>query len=63
MEACVTVGANDAYCSCLIDGMEETLSLEEFTQAEPGILYGGEIAPAVRERLGAITTGCIRSHG
>ena len=63
VEACVTVGANQAYCSCLIDGIEETVSLEQFTQAEPGILYGGEIAPAVREQLGAITTDCIRAHG
>ena len=63
VSACETVGASRAYCSCLIDGLQRALPLEEFQRLESGILYGGEIEPAMRERLGEITVDCIARRG
>ena len=63
VSACETVGAGRAYCSCLIDGLQRALPLEEFQRFESGLLYGGAIEPAMRERLGEITVDCIARHG
>ena len=63
VSACETVGASRAYCSCLIDGLQRALPLEEFQRLESGILYGGKIEPAMRERLGEITVDCIARRG
>ena len=63
VSACETVGANRAYCSCLIDGIQDAVPLEEFQRLESAILYGGAIDAAMRGRLGEITVDCIARHG
>lgn len=63
VSACETVGTSRAYCSCLIDGIKGALPLQQFQRLESGILYGGAIEPAMRERLGEITVDCIARHG
>ena len=49
LDACENAGSSRSTCACILEALEDTYTLSEFTRLEEEILRGGTSSGAIRE--------------